>query len=197
LRELSLHILDLIENSVRAGATLVAVTVEEEPEWDMLRIEVEDNGPGLPVPAETATDPFYTTKEGKRLGLGLALFRFRIEQSGGELALSRSLLGGTAVRAALRLSHVDRSPLGDLAATLSSSLAANPQLDLHVRLKAGSRERVLSSRDIARELVEVGSPGSGNRRAETANPPKPNRLAVARRIHEMITESLSALQFKE
>lgn len=197
MRELSLHILDLIENSIRAGATLIAVTLEEEPEWDVLRVVVEDNGPGLSVSSEQATDPFYTTKEGKATGLGLSLFRFRIEQAGGELALDRSLLGGTAIRATLGLSHVDRSPLGDLAATLSGSLAANPGVELLLRLKVGARERVLSSSDVARELAELGRRSSAESDGWISTATHPSRLAVARRLHERIKESLAALEFKE
>ena len=125
MRELALHILDLIENAVTAGASIVAVEISVEPGWDLMRITVEDNGPGLSVPVEQVMDPFYTTKEGKKTGLGLSLFRFRIEQAGGELALERSPLGGLAVRATLRLAHVDRNPLGDLASTLSSVVACN------------------------------------------------------------------------
>ena len=75
MREIALHILDLIENALRAQATVVAVTVEAVPEQDRLRIVVEDNGTGLKVSADAALDPFYTTKRGKRTGLGLSLFR--------------------------------------------------------------------------------------------------------------------------
>jgi hypothetical protein len=209
LRELSLHILDLLENAVRAGATLVAVSIEEEPQWDVMSIVVEDNGRGLSVPAETATDPFYTTKQGRRTGLGLALFRFRIEQAQGELCLARSPLGGTAVRATVRLSHVDRSPLGELAATLSGFLAANRELELSLHLRVASHERVLSSGALARELAGelarklaragAGAPpgASAGARETLRESPAPSRLAVARLFNERIKESLSALDFKE
>jgi len=209
LRELSLHILDLIENAVRARATLVAVTVEEQPQWDTLSIAVEDNGTGLSVPAEKATDPFFTTKQGKRTGLGLALFRSQVEQAGGELALERSALGGVAVRAVLGLSHVDRSPLGDLAATLSGWAATNPELELRLCLKAGRRERVLSNRPPAGIQAAGGGaagPGAlGPARAASlpgGRDPAPesresNPLVAARQLHQQIKESLSALEFKE
>ncbi len=82
MREIALHILDLLENAIRAGATVIAVDVEEEPDRDLLCISVEDNGPGLGVPEETAADPFFTTKEGKKTGLGLAMLKFRAEQAG-------------------------------------------------------------------------------------------------------------------
>ena len=198
LRELSLHIQDLIENSVRAGATLVAVSVEEQPELDTLRIAVEDNGPGLGVPPDKATDPFFTTKQGKRTGLGLALFRSQIEQAGGEMLLDRSLLGGTAVRARVSLSHVDRSPLGDLAATLSGWVATNPELELRLHLRAGRHERVLSSREGIENLPQAAlGPPSGADRPVCSGPSRPNPLVAARRLYQQIKESLSALEFKE
>jgi len=179
LRELSLHILDLIENSLRAGAGVIEVSVEEEVERDRLAILVEDDGPGLAVPPEQALDPFYSTKPGKRTGLGLSLFRFRLEQAGGRLELGCSRLGGLAVRGEMVLSHVDRSPLGDLAATLSSVVACNPQVELRCRLRRGEQERRASSRELAED-----NPGGGE-------------LAVAREVYQHIKEGLAALRIKE
>jgi hypothetical protein len=117
------------------------------------------------------------------------LFRFRIEQAGGELALERSPLGGLAVRATLRLTHVDRNPLGDLASTLSSVVASNPDIELHCRLKVGERQRMILSKEVSRELVLQGGRGSTG----TAI----NRLAVARKVYQQIKEGLEALQIKE
>jgi signal transduction histidine kinase len=211
LRELALHILDLIENAVRAGAGVVAVAVEEDQKCDLLRLAVEDDGPGLGIPESQATDPFCTTKGGKPrrrsdqrsergrgrddIGLGLSLLRFRCEQAGGELALARSPLGGLAVQAAFRFSHVDRSPLGDLASTLSGVVATNPGLELRLRLRRDSREWRLSSLEAARGLVAArpGRPGAGGPTTMLdANP-----LAVAKRVCEQIKEGLQALQIKE
>jgi hypothetical protein len=178
LRELSLHILDLIENAIRAGAGRIAVCVDQQP-WDnLLSISVEDDGPGLPVPAHTALDPFFTTKEGKKTGLGLSLFRFRVEQAGGEMRLERSALGGLAVRSTMRLGHVDRSPLGDLASTLASVACTNPGVELSARLRVGSREVSVSTAEVARALP-AGTRGD---------------IAVARQVRQKITEGLQALQ---
>jgi hypothetical protein len=178
LRELSLHILDLIENAIRAGAARIEVCVDEQPGEDLLAISVEDDGPGLPVPADAALDPFFTTKDGKKTGLGLSLFRFRVEQAGGEVRLERSALGGLAVRSAMRLGHVDRSPLGDLASTLASVVCTNPGVELCARLRVGSREVSVSTREVARALP-FGTRGD---------------IAVARQVRERITEGLAALQ---
>lgn len=181
MREIALHILDLLENAIRAGATVIAVDVEEEPDRDLLCITVEDNGPGLGVPVETAADPFFTTKEGKKTGLGLSMLKFRAEQAGGSFRLERSLLGGCAVRARMPLSHVDRSPLGDLAATLASAVCTNPDIELRSRLRVGTREWRVSSAEITRSLP------AGNR----------SEIVVARRMRERISEGLAALHVLE
>jgi hypothetical protein len=189
LRELSLHILDLIENAVTAGASRIAIEILQETDRDLMHIVVEDNGPGLNVSPEQAMDPFYTTKKGKKTGLGLSLFRFRIEQAGGELALDRSTLGGLAVRATLRLAHVDRNPIGDLASTLSSVLAVNPQLELSLRIRTDGREQLIVSSEVARELV---GPDGCPQAADTVS-----SLSVARQVYKKIKMGFEALQIKE
>lgn len=177
MRELSLHILDIIENSIRAGASIIAVTITEVPENDRLEILVEDNGSGLNVPPEDAANPFYTTKEGKRTGLGLSLFQAAAEQAGGGLRIEKSPLGGVAVRAGMSLGHIDRRPLGDLAATLSSVVCTNPDLDLRCRFRAGGQEWVVRVPEVAKELC-------ANERCG---------LAIARRVSEKIKNGLAAL----
>jgi signal transduction histidine kinase len=152
VRDLSLHILDLIENSIRAQASVISVTIEVDPAADSLRIMVEDNGRGLNVSPEEAADPFYTTKSGKRTGLGLSLFRETAEQAGGKMTVGKSDLGGVAVDAEMRLKHVDRIPLGDISATLSSVVCTNPAIDFRLRLRLGDHESFLSAFGLGQEL---------------------------------------------
>jgi hypothetical protein len=178
MRELSLHILDLIENSLRAGVSAVVLTIEEDRPGDRLRIVVEDNGPGLPASAEQALDPFFTTKSGKKVGLGLSLMRAAAERAGGGLSLSTSALGGLRVEVDFGLSHVDRTPLGDLAATLSSVVCTNPQLDLACRLRVDRREKTVTVSELARELNLGGVPG----------------LAVARKFAAEVNHALRELE---
>ena len=130
MRELSLHILDILENSVRAGATRINVTLELDSEENWLTLEVEDNGKGLPVTPEQALDPFYTTKAGKRTGLGLSLFKAAAEQAAGTFHLGHSPSGGVSIRAAFQYHSLDRSPLGDIAATFLTLLLTTPDLHL-------------------------------------------------------------------
>lgn len=155
MQELSLHVLDLLENAVRAGATRIAVTVEQDADRDVLALDVEDDGPGLPVPPEQALDPFFTTKERKKTGLGLSLFRLAAEQAGGGLEAGRSeRLGGAAVRARFGLGHIDRAPLGDLAASVLTILLTHEWLDVECTLRAAGEERVVSTVAVASELED-------------------------------------------
>jgi hypothetical protein len=131
LRDLSLHLLDLIENSIAAGASTVWIRITQDPSRDFMELVVEDDGRGLSVNPELALDPFYTTKTGKRTGLGLALLRANAELAGGALRLQRSARGGgLCVCARLQLGHIDRVPLGDIASTLAMAACTNPDLDL-------------------------------------------------------------------
>jgi signal transduction histidine kinase len=152
MRELALHVLDLVENSIRAQASIVEVTVAADEAADRLRIQIDDNGTGLKVTPEQALDPFYTTKSGKRTGLGLSLFKAAAEQAGGKLSLGKSELGGVRVRADMSLRHVDRSPLGDLATSLGSVVCTNPEIDFRFRLNIGPHEAYIRVRNLAAEL---------------------------------------------
>jgi hypothetical protein len=139
MHDLSLYVLEMIENSLRAGAGKVAVRVWIETPRDELSIVVEDDGPGLDVSVEQATDPFFTTKAGKRTGLGLPLFREAAEAAGGHLTLHRSReLGGVAIDAVMALSNVDRPPLGDVVQTVAVMAATNPEVDLSLEVSAGA-----------------------------------------------------------
>ena len=120
---------------MRAGATVISTSIVADRARDELSILVEDDGPGLPVEPEQALDPFFTTKANKKTGLGLSLFRQAAEAAGGGLSVGRSRdLGGVAVRAWMRLGDVDRPPLGDVAASIATMFATNPEIEFRVDL---------------------------------------------------------------
>jgi hypothetical protein len=152
MRELSLHLLDVMENSIRAGANVISVTINLDAVADSVTLCIEDNGPGLAVPQEVAADPFYTTKKGKRTGLGLALLKGAAEIAGGDLVIGHSSLGGASVTCTMGLSNVDRVPLGDLGVTIAAIAATHPEIDLHVHFRRGDEEVNLQSSDIASQL---------------------------------------------
>ena len=139
MKEISLHLLDLIENSVAAGARRVDLDVREDRAEDTLRIVVIDDGRGIPADMlQEATDPFTTTRDTRKVGLGLPLLAAAAEQAGGRFEITSEPGKGTTVRAQFQLSHVDRAPLGRIEETLATAAALHPTLDLRFRHSAAA-----------------------------------------------------------
>jgi DNA mismatch repair ATPase MutL len=129
MEELALHILDIVENSLRAGATEVEIAVIENSLADSLTIEITDDGSGMDAATvEQALDPFFTTKSVRKVGLGLSLFREAARAAGGDLAIDSNPDRGTHIKATFQASHVDRQPLGDMGKTLKVLIIANPEV---------------------------------------------------------------------
>jgi signal transduction histidine kinase len=129
MEDLSLHILDIAENALNAGADRIEIEIIEEREEDTLRIEIKDNGRGMDErTVNRALDPFYTTKPNKRVGLGLALFAQAAKEAGGNMGIQTASGKGTAVCATFQLSHPDLKPLGDMLETMATLVCAHPQV---------------------------------------------------------------------
>jgi hypothetical protein len=160
MHDLSLHVLDLIENSLRAKATIVAIRVDIDEAADLLQVCVEDNGEGIRVPSEEVLNPFYTTNRMKKVGLGLSFFKAAAEMAGGKLTLARSAeLGGVAVTVRMELTHVNRPTLGDLATTVSTMIFLNPEIDFRLIVRSGARIRRFG---LAEFMKSRGLSGSAN-----------------------------------
>jgi anti-sigma regulatory factor (Ser/Thr protein kinase) len=156
MRELALHILDVARNSLEAGASLICVTICEDPQADALQIVVADDGAGMsPADAEQALDAGFTTRTTRRWGLGLPLFRATCQQAGGDLTLESAPGQGTRVRALLRLSHPDRPPLGDLGAVVQALACEAPRAALHLRYEVEGRAFTVDTRELQSELQDV------------------------------------------
>mgnify|MGYP000201799111 FL=1 len=161
MRELSLHILDLAENAVTAGARLVAITVEESAAADRLTIRVADDGPGLPEEKlRRLEDPFVTTRTTRRVGLGLSLLAAAARRAGGGVEVRSAPGAGTEVTAVFRLGHIDRAPIGDVAATIAALIAGYPAVDFVYRHRIEEREIALDTRELrtAAEGVDPADP---------------------------------------
>jgi len=123
VRELALHVLDILQNTVEAGATRVTLTIQEDIPADRLTITVIDNGRGMDAATVArVTNPFYTTRTTRHVGLGLPLYAMAAEQAGGGLRIVSQPGLGTTVEATFQLSHPDRQPLGDMPSTLLAFL---------------------------------------------------------------------------
>ncbi len=130
MREITLHLIDLAENSVSAGARTIKIGVCEDLKADRLTASIEDDGRGMD--AETVkkvTDPFYTSRTTRKVGLGIPLFKEAAEECNGELNISSKLGEGTRVEVSFKHSHIDRMPLGNLSTTFLGLLVGHP--DLH------------------------------------------------------------------
>ncbi len=131
MEDLSLHIMDIVENSMRAGAENIAVTLLEKDSKNKLVVEIEDDGRGMDDEMlENAVNPFYTTKEKKKFGLGLALLSQACEEAGGSMKVQRSSSGGIKVIASFIKDHIDMKPMGNIDATLKVMRATHPEVHL-------------------------------------------------------------------
>ncbi len=156
LRELALHILDITENSLNAGASLVTIEVVEDIAADRMTIRVADNGRGMD--AETAArvvDPFFTTRTTRKVGLGLPFLKQVAEMCNGSLTVDSQVGQGTAVTATFQRSHIDRMPLGDLPGTMLTLIVGYPQADFVFRHAIGDNRVELDTRPIKAELGDV------------------------------------------
>ncbi len=139
MEDLSLHILDIVENSIAASATRIRILITEDTQRDLLSLEISDNGRGMDAETQKkALDPFYTTRTTRRVGLGLPLLAQAAREGGGHFELDSETGRGTTVKAVFQLSHPDRKPLGDIAETLQTILSGRPELDLRFEYKRDS-----------------------------------------------------------
>lgn len=158
MEDLSLHVLDIAENAVAAGARMVDIRIAEDEQADLLTIEIEDDGKGMDVETlRRATDPFFTTKEGKKVGLGLSLLSEAARESEGEVKISSDVGRGTMVRATFKRSHIDLKPLGDMGQTLRALIAGNPGVRFTYAYRKGETEYFLDTAEMEREECKKGN----------------------------------------
>ena len=130
MRELSLNVMDVAQNSVRANAGLVTITVTESDKSDSLTLSIADDGCGMTEEqVSQVIDPFFTTRTTRKVGLGVPLFKLSAEQTGGSFDIKSELGKGTVTTASYVKSHVDMTPLGDINSTVSILIRCNPDID--------------------------------------------------------------------
>ncbi len=130
MRELSLNVMDIAQNSISAGASLITIEVVEDLTQDVLSIAVKDNGRGMtPEQVQNVTDPFYTTRTTRNVGLGVPLFKMEAEMTGGSFTIDSVVGQGTELKAVFHPSSVDMIPLGDINGTMLLLVTGNTDRD--------------------------------------------------------------------
>jgi anti-sigma regulatory factor (Ser/Thr protein kinase) len=156
LREIALHIMDIMQNSAAAKASMIRVSLAADPQAGTLTAMIEDNGCGMDSELlETVTDPFSTTRTTRRVGLGIPLLKASCERSGGSFDIASVKGKGTTVTAVFAADHIDRPVLGDLAGVITDMAASMPEADIQLRLECGERQFGFSSAEAARMLGDV------------------------------------------
>lgn len=177
MRELSLHIMDIAENSVTAGADLIEITIEENRKEDYLLIVVKDNGSGIDEEMlKNITDPFVTTRKTRRVGLGLSLLEAACERCDGYLKVESKKYYGTKISAFMKYNHIDRAPLGKVEETILSLLLYD-KIDLIYRHIVNEKEFIFETKEI-KKIV-----------GEEINTPE-----ILQWIKEYITQNINALE---
>ena len=154
LPEISLNVLDVSENSTRAGATLVEIRVAASQADDTLTIVIADNGCGMtPEQVSRVTDPFFTTRTTRKVGLGIPFFKYAAESTGGSFRIESEPGKGTTVTAVFGLSHIDRMPLGDMNATIHNLIVYHPDTDFCYTYTFNGASFTLDTREM-REILD-------------------------------------------
>ncbi|MBR4889999.1 MAG: ATP-binding protein [Clostridia bacterium] len=160
--ELSLHILDIANNSVKAEASLIEISVEENVSKNFLRISIKDDGCGMDKEfLAQVTDPFKTTRTTRKVGMGLSLFKAAAENTGGGLEIKSEKGVGTEVVVTFVYDHIDRQPLGDIGETLTTLISGNASVDFVYKHSVNDKEFLLDTRNIREILggdISLGSP---------------------------------------
>ncbi len=149
MEDLSLHILDVVENSVAAGASKVEILIDENISENLLVIEIKDDGRGMSEEIlKKVLDPFYTTRTTRRVGMGLSLLAQASEESNGEFNIDSKVGEGTKVKATFQYDHIDRKPMGDLKSTFIALLTSYPEINFVYIHKDAEGTDILDSNDL-------------------------------------------------
>lgn len=153
MRELSLNILDISQNSLAAGAKSVEIAIEADTAKDLLTITITDDGKGMEKRLlESVTDPFSTTRKSRKVGMGLPLLKQAAEQAGGRLEIKSKESEGTTVKAQFEISHIDRMPLGSVEDTVAVLLQNPGGAEISLVFEADGRRFEFNTKEIKKQL---------------------------------------------
>lgn len=156
MKELSLHILDIVQNSVKAKATDIQITVSEKPEENLLEITIADNGCGMSKELlARVKDPFATTRTTRKVGMGISLFEAAASQCGGHLEITSEEGVGTTLYVCFEYNSIDRAPLGDMAETMVTIIMSAPEINYVYKHIGPGGEFVFDTKEIKNVLGDV------------------------------------------
>jgi len=153
VENISLHILDIAENSIRAQARKIRISIQDDQAAGLLTIEIEDDGQGMDEKMlHRAVDPFTTTRSTRKVGLGLPLLAESARQSGGDLTIRSSPGQGTLVKVVFHHSSIDMKPLGDMINTLMTLVIGSPHIDFLYSHSKGDQNFSLDTAELKNQL---------------------------------------------
>jgi anti-sigma regulatory factor (Ser/Thr protein kinase) len=157
LQDLSLHVLDIVENSIDAGAKKIEIIIEENTKKNMLVLKIKDNGKGMAKKTlSKVLDPFYTTKKTRRIGLGLSMLAQATREAEGSFDIKSKKGQGTTIIAKFKYDHIDRKPLGNMVETLIALIASNGlNIDFVYKHIKNGRDFVFDTKYLKKELNDV------------------------------------------
>ncbi len=154
--ELSLHVLDIVNNSVKAKAETIEIIIDEQIEKNTLSVTIRDDGCGMDEEfLKTVTDPFKTTRTTRKVGMGISLFQAAAEATGGNLTISSEKNVGTEVVATFTYDHIDRQPMGDMASTMQTLVSSNENIDFIYRHIKNQKEFLFDTAQVKEILGDV------------------------------------------
>lgn len=149
MTELSLNVLDIAQNSIKAKAAMVIVSIVRNTETKRLTISIEDNGCGMSAEqVQRVIDPFYTTRTTRKVGLGVPFFKMSAEMTGGTFHIESELGKGTVICAEYCYESIDMLPLGDMASTMTAMISVNPEIDFLYRFTRDEKAFTMDTREI-------------------------------------------------
>jgi anti-sigma regulatory factor (Ser/Thr protein kinase) len=156
MEDLSLHILDIAENSIAAGAKNIEIKIIEDSKIDRLTIEVIDDGKGMTIEqTKKVTDPFFTSRTTRRIGLGLPMLKEAAKTANGTMDIISEVGKGTHVSATFQLSHIDRQPLGSMAETIVALIAGNPEIEIKYTHERNENKFNFETKEIKLHLKDI------------------------------------------
>jgi len=179
MTELSLHILDIVQNSITAEASKIEIRIDENISANHYVIEIIDNGNGMDEETlKNVTNPFFTTRTTRKVGVGLSLFEQNAEQTGGSMTVESKLGEGTKVKAVFIYDNIDRLPLGDMAGTMTLLIGANPKIRFIYTHNTSLSEFEFDTNEVLEELGKVPI----------------NHPDILKALKELITENLEMIE---